>query len=111
MRTPSMGTTSPMSLDEMDALIDNNVLELLIQSPIRLNEYELDEMVDVYDILATIDNQIEVKSTVNGKRFGHLLSGRREEASSETLRVRATGASVRECELLELVYESASYWS
>ncbi|XP_004288588.1 PREDICTED: beta-catenin-like protein 1-like isoform 2 [Fragaria vesca subsp. vesca] len=48
----------------VDALVDNNVLELLVQNLLRLNESDPDEMAAVYGTLATIENLIEVKPAV-----------------------------------------------
>ncbi|XP_059623301.1 uncharacterized protein LOC132266444 [Cornus florida] len=48
----------------VDALIENNVLELLVQNLLRLSETDPDEMAAVYNTLATIENLIEVKPTV-----------------------------------------------
>ncbi|XP_052197112.1 uncharacterized protein LOC127804306 isoform X3 [Diospyros lotus] len=48
----------------VDALIENNVLELLVQNLLRLSETDPDEMAAVYNTLATIENLIEVKPAV-----------------------------------------------
>lgn len=48
----------------VDALIENNVLELLVQNLARLSESDPDEMAAVYATLATIENLIEVKPAV-----------------------------------------------
>lgn len=48
----------------VDALIENNVLELLVQNLHRLSETDPDEMAAVYSTLSTIENLIEVKPTV-----------------------------------------------
>ncbi|EXC06273.1 hypothetical protein L484_001165 [Morus notabilis] len=45
----------------VEALIENNVLELLVQNLHRLSDSDLDEMAAVYNTLATIENLIEVK--------------------------------------------------
>ncbi|GFS35317.1 ARM repeat superfamily protein [Actinidia rufa] len=44
-----------------DALIENNVLELLVQNLLRLSENDPDEMTGIYITLTTIENSIEVK--------------------------------------------------
>lgn len=49
----------------VDALVENNVLELLVQNLHRLSESDPDEMAAVYNTLATIENLIEVKPTVS----------------------------------------------
>ncbi|KAL6959708.1 hypothetical protein U1Q18_039861 [Sarracenia purpurea var. burkii] len=48
----------------VDALIENNVLELLVQNLLRLSETDPDEMAAVFSTLATIENLIEVKPAV-----------------------------------------------
>ncbi|KAK9194258.1 hypothetical protein WN944_004962 [Citrus x changshan-huyou] len=50
----------------VDALIENNVLELLVQNLQRLSDADSDpdEMAAVYNTLATIENLIEVKPSV-----------------------------------------------
>ncbi|XP_022938556.1 beta-catenin-like protein 1 [Cucurbita moschata] len=48
----------------VDALIENNVLDLLVQNLHRLSETDPDEMSAVYNTLATIENLIEVKPVV-----------------------------------------------
>ncbi|XP_062107656.1 uncharacterized protein LOC133818657 [Humulus lupulus] len=48
----------------VDALIENNVLELLVQNLHRLSDTDPDEMAAVYRTLATIENLIEVKPAV-----------------------------------------------
>ncbi|GFZ09586.1 ARM repeat superfamily protein [Actinidia rufa] len=48
----------------VDALIENNVLELLVQNLLRLSENDPDEMAAIYSTLATIENLIEVKPAV-----------------------------------------------
>ncbi|CAN1351696.1 Beta-catenin-like protein 1 [Linum perenne] len=48
----------------VDALVENNVLELLVQNMQRLSETDPDEMAAVYTSLATIENLIEVKPAV-----------------------------------------------
>lgn len=45
----------------VDALIENNVLELLVQNLHRLSDSDPDEVAAVYNTLATIENLIEVK--------------------------------------------------
>ncbi|KAK4754279.1 hypothetical protein SAY87_002383 [Trapa incisa] len=49
----------------VDALVENNVLELLVQNLQRLSESDPDDMAAVYDTLATVENLIEVKPTVS----------------------------------------------
>jgi beta-catenin-like protein 1 len=48
----------------VDALIENNVLELLVQNLLRLSEGDADEAAAVHSTLATIENLIEVKPAV-----------------------------------------------
>ncbi|KAI4389358.1 hypothetical protein MLD38_001590 [Melastoma candidum] len=48
----------------VDALIENNVLELLVQNLQRLSESDPDEVAAIYNTLATIENLIEVKPAV-----------------------------------------------
>ncbi|KAF4362949.1 hypothetical protein F8388_001053 [Cannabis sativa] len=48
----------------VDALVENNVLELLVQNLHRLSDTDPDEMAAVYNTLATIENLIEVKPAV-----------------------------------------------
>lgn len=48
----------------VDALVENNVLELLVQNLQRLSDNDPDEMTAVYSTLATIENLIEVKPAV-----------------------------------------------
>ncbi|CAL1405866.1 unnamed protein product [Linum trigynum] len=48
----------------VDALVENNVLELLVQNLQRLSETDADEMAAIYTTLATIENMIEVKPAV-----------------------------------------------
>lgn len=48
----------------VDALVENNVLELLVQNLLRLSDSDPDEMAAVYSSLATIENLIEVKPAV-----------------------------------------------
>ncbi|GLT57698.1 hypothetical protein SLA2020_306520 [Shorea laevis] len=48
----------------VESLIENNVLELLVQSLQRLSETDPDEMAATYTTLATIENLIEVKPAV-----------------------------------------------
>uniref|UniRef100_A0A2P2K8M8 Uncharacterized protein MANES_02G082200 n=1 Tax=Rhizophora mucronata TaxID=61149 RepID=A0A2P2K8M8_RHIMU len=48
----------------VDALVDNNVLELLIQNIQRLSDTDPDEMAAIYSTLATVENLIEVKPAV-----------------------------------------------
>eukprot|EP00261_Vitis_vinifera_P038893 XP_019080136.1 PREDICTED: beta-catenin-like protein 1 isoform X2 [Vitis vinifera] len=48
----------------VDALIENNVLELLVQNLTRLSESDPDEMAAVYATLSTLENLIEVKPAV-----------------------------------------------
>lgn len=48
----------------VDALVENNVLELLVQNLLRMSDSDPDEMAAVYSSLATIENLIEVKPAV-----------------------------------------------
>uniref|UniRef100_A0A1D1YKG0 Beta-catenin-like protein 1 n=1 Tax=Anthurium amnicola TaxID=1678845 RepID=A0A1D1YKG0_9ARAE len=48
----------------VDALVENNVLELLVQNIGRLSEADPDEAAAIYNSLATIENMIEVKPAV-----------------------------------------------
>ncbi|CAA6662732.1 unnamed protein product [Spirodela intermedia] len=48
----------------VDALVENNVLELLVQNIGRLSESDPDEATAIYNTLATIENIIEVKPAV-----------------------------------------------
>ncbi|CAM8933474.1 unnamed protein product [Rhodiola kirilowii] len=48
----------------VDALVENNVLELLVQNLNRLSDNDPDEAASVYSTLATIENLIEVKPAV-----------------------------------------------
>ncbi|XP_010940280.1 uncharacterized protein [Elaeis guineensis] len=48
----------------VDALVENNALELLVQNLGRLSEADPDEAAAIYNTLATIENMIEVKPTV-----------------------------------------------
>ncbi|KAM1100457.1 hypothetical protein ACFX15_006694 [Malus domestica] len=48
----------------VDALVDNNVLELLVQNLHRLNDSDPDESAAVHSTLATIENLMEVKPAV-----------------------------------------------
>lgn len=48
----------------VDALVENNVLELLVQNLHRLSEADTEEMAAVYSTLATIENLMEVKLAV-----------------------------------------------
>lgn len=48
----------------VEALVENNVLELLVQNLHRLSDTDPDEMAAVYNTLATIENLIEVKPAV-----------------------------------------------
>ncbi|KAK3003323.1 hypothetical protein RJ639_020170 [Escallonia herrerae] len=48
----------------VDSLVENNVLELLVQLLPRLSETDPDEMAAVYNVLATIENLIEVRPVV-----------------------------------------------
>ncbi|KAL5983171.1 hypothetical protein ACLOJK_017254 [Asimina triloba] len=45
----------------VDALIENNALELLVQNLARLSDTDPDESAAIYNTLATIENMIEVK--------------------------------------------------
>lgn len=49
----------------VDALVENNTLELLVQNLARLDEGDPDESVAVYSTLATIENMIEVRPAVS----------------------------------------------
>ncbi|KAH0462106.1 hypothetical protein IEQ34_009681 [Dendrobium chrysotoxum] len=48
----------------VDALIENNALELLVQNISRLSESDPDETAAIYNTLATVENMIEVKPAV-----------------------------------------------
>ncbi|KAJ8618457.1 hypothetical protein MRB53_014643 [Persea americana] len=48
----------------VDALVENNALELLVQNLGRLSETDSDESAAIYNTLATIENMIEVKPAV-----------------------------------------------
>uniref|UniRef100_A0A7N0UXI7 Beta-catenin-like protein 1 N-terminal domain-containing protein n=1 Tax=Kalanchoe fedtschenkoi TaxID=63787 RepID=A0A7N0UXI7_KALFE len=48
----------------VDALVENNVLELLVQNLHRLSDNDPDEAASAYSTLATIENLIEVKPAV-----------------------------------------------
>ncbi|KAG9133332.1 hypothetical protein Leryth_024334, partial [Lithospermum erythrorhizon] len=48
----------------VDALVENNVLELLVQNLWKLNEADVDESAAIFSVLAVIENLIEVKLTV-----------------------------------------------
>ncbi|KAM5558328.1 hypothetical protein ABKV19_020169 [Rosa sericea] len=48
----------------VDALVENNVLELLVQNLLRLSDSDPDEMAAVHGTLATVENLIEVKPAV-----------------------------------------------
>lgn len=48
----------------VDALIENNALELLVQNLSRLSDTDPDESAAIYNTLATIENFIEVKPSV-----------------------------------------------
>uniref|UniRef100_A0A2N9FGD6 Beta-catenin-like protein 1 N-terminal domain-containing protein n=1 Tax=Fagus sylvatica TaxID=28930 RepID=A0A2N9FGD6_FAGSY len=48
----------------VDALVENNVLELLVQNLQRLNDSDPDEMAAVYSTLSTVENLVEVKPAV-----------------------------------------------
>lgn len=49
----------------VDALVENNALELLVQNLARLDEGDPDESAAVYSTLATIENMIEVRPAVS----------------------------------------------
>lgn len=49
----------------VDALVENNALELLVQNLARLDEGDPDEAAAVYSTLATIENMIEVRPAVS----------------------------------------------
>lgn len=48
----------------VDALIENNALELLVQNISRLSEADPDETAAIYNTLSTIENMVEVKPAV-----------------------------------------------
>ncbi|CAH8331833.1 unnamed protein product [Eruca vesicaria subsp. sativa] len=48
----------------VDALVENNVLELLVQNMNRLNEADADEAAALYATLTVIENLVEVKPSV-----------------------------------------------
>lgn len=48
----------------VDALIENNALELLVQNLGRLSESDPDESAAIYSTLSTIENMIEIKPSV-----------------------------------------------
>ncbi|KAA8547008.1 hypothetical protein F0562_003437 [Nyssa sinensis] len=48
----------------VDALIENNVLELLVQNLLQLSKTNPDEIATMYNMLTTIKNLIEVKPSV-----------------------------------------------
>lgn len=48
----------------VDALVENNALELLVQNIGRLSESDPDEAAAIYNTLSTIENMIEVKPAV-----------------------------------------------
>ncbi|XP_010549882.1 PREDICTED: beta-catenin-like protein 1 [Tarenaya hassleriana] len=48
----------------VDALLENNVLELLVQNLQRLSETDPDEAVAIYGTLSVIENLVEVKPSV-----------------------------------------------
>ncbi|XP_073038608.1 uncharacterized protein [Primulina eburnea] len=48
----------------VDALVENNAVELLVQNLARLNDSDLDESSAIYSTLSTIENLIEVKPSV-----------------------------------------------
>lgn len=49
----------------VDALVENNTLELLVQNLARLDEGDPDESAAVYSTLATFENMIEVRPAVS----------------------------------------------
>ncbi|KAH6796990.1 ARM repeat superfamily protein [Perilla frutescens var. hirtella] len=49
----------------VDALIENNAAELLVQNLARLNDSDPDEAAAIYNTLSTIENLIEVKPSVS----------------------------------------------
>ncbi|CAA2999619.1 beta-catenin 1 [Olea europaea subsp. europaea] len=49
----------------VDALIENNAVELLVQNLARLNDSDQDESAAIYNTLSTIENLIEVKPSVS----------------------------------------------
>lgn len=49
----------------VDALIENNAVELLVQNLARLNDSDPDESTAIYNTLSTIENLIEVKPSVS----------------------------------------------
>ncbi|XP_051139841.1 uncharacterized protein LOC127257452 [Andrographis paniculata] len=48
----------------VDALVENNAVELLVQNLSRLNDSDPDESTAIYNTLSTIENLIEVKPSV-----------------------------------------------
>ncbi|XP_072966370.1 uncharacterized protein [Typha angustifolia] len=48
----------------VDAFVENNALELLVQNLARLSEADPDESAAIYNTLSTIENMIEVKPAV-----------------------------------------------
>ncbi|KAL0009906.1 hypothetical protein SO802_005014 [Lithocarpus litseifolius] len=48
----------------VDALVENNVLELLVQNLQQLNDSDPDEMAALYSTLTTMENLVEVKAAV-----------------------------------------------
>ena len=48
----------------VDALVENNVLKLLVQNLQWLNDFDPDEMAVVYSILTMVENLVEVKPAV-----------------------------------------------
>ncbi|CAI9758109.1 unnamed protein product [Fraxinus pennsylvanica] len=49
----------------VDALIENNAVELLVQNLARLNDSDPEESAAIYNTLSTIENLIEVKPSVS----------------------------------------------
>ncbi|XP_057807304.1 uncharacterized protein LOC131021989 isoform X1 [Salvia miltiorrhiza] len=49
----------------VDALIENNAVELLVQNLARLNDSDPDESAAIYNTLSTIENLIEVKPSAS----------------------------------------------
>ena len=48
----------------VDALVENNVLELLVQNPQQLNNSDPNEMAAMYSTLTMVENLVEVKPAV-----------------------------------------------
>eukprot|EP00249_Psilotum_nudum_P019647 c27357_g1_i1 orf=282-1895(-) len=59
-----IGETEEYALVLVDALVENNALELLVQNLSRLEESEPDEATAVFNTLSILENMIEVKPAV-----------------------------------------------